>query len=56
MRDEIETFKGSSLLLVEGNNLSKWFVSIVACQGSTREKRNFVTRNTSPKPKQEKKG
>jgi hypothetical protein len=33
MMPEMETFKGPSLLLVEGNNPSRWCVSIVACQG-----------------------
>jgi hypothetical protein len=42
------------MLLVEGNNLSRWRLSIVVWQGSTREERSFVSGKISPKPKQEK--
>jgi hypothetical protein len=56
MRAEMESFKGTALLLVEGNYLSRWCVSIVACQGSTREEISFDSGKISPKLKQEKKG
>jgi hypothetical protein len=48
--------KEQSLLLVEGNNISRWCISILACQGSKREERIFVSGGIFSKLKQEKKG
>jgi hypothetical protein len=56
MRDEMETFKGENSATSGGGIPSRWCVSIVACQGSTKEGRSFVSGNISPKLKQEKKG
>jgi hypothetical protein len=43
-------------LMVEVNSPSRWYVSIMACQGSTKEERSFISGKISPKLKPEKKG
>jgi hypothetical protein len=48
--------KEQSLLLVEVNSPSRWCVSIVEFQGSTKEERSFVSGKISPKLNPEKKG
>jgi hypothetical protein len=44
------------MILVEGNNPSRWCDSIVAYQESTRKGISFVSERTSLRLKQEKKG
>jgi hypothetical protein len=52
MSAEMETFKGESMIMVEGNNLSRWCALIVAFQGYKREGRSFVSGRDSPNLKQ----